>query len=133
MIHGGSSSNTTPATIGMVETVETRSKEEDIVKAVRKTRKLKGKVLPKLYKEDLGKFESSNENMLRSIACYHSNGVMGRAKCRSVYKATSYRNVSKMKWAVRIKVANCPSPRLVPYHRLMLYIKSIEIGKLYDV
>ena len=133
VIHGGSSSNTTPATIGMVETVETGSKEEDIVKAVRKTRKLKGKVLPKLYKEDLGKFESSNENMLRSIACYYSNGVMGRAKYRSVYKATSYRNVSKMKRAVRIKVANCPSPRLVPYHRLMLYIKSIEIGKLYDV
>ena len=133
VIHGGSSSNTTPATIGMVETVETRSKEEDIVKAVRKTRELTGKVLPKLYKEDLGKFESSNENMLRSIACYYSNGVMGRAKYRSVYKATSYGNVSKMKRAVRIKVANCPSPRLVPYHRLMLYIKSIEIGKLYDV
>ena len=89
VIHGGSSSNTTLATIGMVETVETRSKEEDIVKAVRKTRKLKGKVLPKLYKEDLGKFESSNENMLRSIACYYSNGVMGKAKYRSVYKATS--------------------------------------------
>ena len=133
VIHGGSSSNTTPATIGMVETMECRSKEEDVVKAVRKTRKLKGKVLPKLYKEDLAKFESSNKNMLRSIACYYSNGVMGRAKYRSVYKATSYRNVSKRKRAVRIKVANCPSPRLVPYHWLMSYIKSIEIGKLYDV
>ena len=133
VIHGGNSSNTTPATIGMVETMECRSKEEDIVKAVRKTRKLKGKVLPKLYKEDLTKFESSNENMLRSIACYYSNGVMGRAKYRSVYKATSYRNVSKRKQAVRTKVANCPSPRLIPYHRLMSYIKSIEIGKLYDV
>ena len=100
-LHGGSNSNTTPATIGMVETMETRSKEEDIVKAVRKTAKL--------------------------------NGVMGRAKYRSVYKATSYRNVSKRKRAVRMKVANCPSPRLVPFHRLMLYIKSIEIRKLYDV
>ena len=133
VIHGGSDSNTTPATIGMVETMETRSKEEDIVEAVRKTTKLKRKVLPKLYKEDLEKFESSNDNMLRSIACYYSNGVMGRAKYRSVYKATSYRNVSKRKRAVRVKVANCPFPRLVPFHRLMSYIKSIEIGKLYDV
>ncbi len=132
-IHGGSSSDTAAATIGMVETLETRSKEEDIVMAVRKTKKLKGKVLAKLYKEDLGKFEGSNDNMLRSIACYYSNGVMGRAKYRSVYKATSFRNVSKTKRAVRIKVANCPSPKLVPYHRLMSYIKSIEIGKLYDV
>lgn len=132
-IHGGSYSNTTPGTIGMVETIEHRSKEEDIVKAVRKTKKLKEKVLSKLYMEDLEKFESSNDNMLRSIACYYSNGVMGRAKYRSVYRANSYRNASKTKRAVRIKVANFPSPRLVPYHRLMLYIKSIEIGKLYDV
>lgn len=43
VIHGGSSSNTKPATIGMVETIETRSKEEDIVEAVRKTTKLKGR------------------------------------------------------------------------------------------
>ena len=56
-IHGGSNSNTTPVTIGMVEKMETQSKEEDIVKGVRKTTKLKGKVLPKLYKEDLGKFK----------------------------------------------------------------------------
>ena len=41
-IHGGSSSDTAAATIGMVETLETRSKEEDIVMAVRKTKKLKG-------------------------------------------------------------------------------------------
>ena len=128
--HGGSNSNTTQATIAMVKT---RSKEEDIVKALRKTAKLKGKVLPKLYKEDRRKFESSNDNMLRSIACYYSKGVMGRAKYRPVYKATSKRNVSKRKRDVRMKVAYCPSPRLVPCHRLMLYIKSIEIVKLYDV
>jgi hypothetical protein len=44
------------------------------VKAVRKTKKLKEKELLKLYKEDLEKFESSNDNMLQSIASYYSNG-----------------------------------------------------------
>ena len=34
---------------------------------------------------------------------------------------------------MRIKVANCPSPRLVPFHRLMAYIKSVDIGQLYSV
>lgn len=76
-IHGGSMVNTTPATIGMIEALE-RSKGEDIVKAMKKSKKMKGKVLPRLYKEDLIKFESSNDNMFRSIALYYSKGVMGK-------------------------------------------------------
>ena len=32
-----------------------------------------------------------------------------------------------------IKVGDCPTPRLVPYHRLMAYIKSIHVGKLFSV
>lgn len=52
VIHGGSSSNTIPAPIGMVETVET-------------------------FKEDLVNFENSNDNMLQSIACYNGNGGNG--------------------------------------------------------
>ena len=136
IINGGSLENTKPETIGMVEALETRCKEDDIIHAVKgesmKKSKLKGKVLPKLYKEELEKFESSGNNMLRSIAIYYSNGVMGRFKYRSVYKAFSFSYATNKKRAAHIKVAN-PTPRLVPYHRLMSYIKSIEIGKLYSV
>ena len=32
-----------------------------------------------------------------------------------------------------MNVADCPIPRLVPYHRLRSYINSIDIGKLYSV
>ena len=71
--------------------------------------------------------------MLRSIAVYYRKGVMGKDKYRLVYKDSSYRQVPGRKQAVRIKVANCPSPRLVPYHRLMSYIKSIDIGQLHSV
>ena len=39
-------------------------------------------------------------------------------------------HVPGKKGSVRIKVADCPTPRLVPYHRLMAYIKAIDIGKL---
>lgn len=129
-IHGGSLDGTVPATIGMVETLEKKCKEKDVLAAMGKCRKIRNKVLPKIYKEDLVQFESSNENMLRSIAVYYSSGIMGRDKYRSVYKASLYRKVSKKKRAVRIKVENCPTPKLVPYHRLMSYIKFIEVGKL---
>ncbi len=113
MIHGGSVENTAPATIGMIETLE-RNKEEDVVKAMGRSKKMKRKVIPKLYKEDLVKFESLDDNMFRSIAMYYSNGIMGRDKYRSVYKASPYKQVAKRKHAVCINVANCPIPKLVP-------------------
>ena len=86
-----------------------------------------------MYKEDLKKYEDSTDNMLRSIAVYYSKGIMGKNKYRRVYKASSHRQEPGKKRAARIKVANCPSPRLVPYHRLMAYIKSIDIGQLHSV
>lgn len=132
-IHGGSVDDMAPATIGMVETLERKCKEKDVLAAISKCRKIRNNVLPEIYKEDLVRFESSDENMLRSIVVYYSSGIMGRDKYRSVYKASLYRQVSKKKRAVRIKVANCPTPKLVPYHRLMSYITSIEVGKLHSV
>ena len=93
----------------MVEALETRCKEDDIIHAVKgvsmKKSKLKGKVLPKLYKEELEKFESSGNNMLRSIAIYYSNGVMGRVKYRSVYKAFSYSYATNKMRVLRLQTA----------------------------
>ena len=62
-----------------------------------------------IYKEDLTRYESLSDNMLRSIAVYYSKGVIG--KYRRVYKASSYRQEAAKKQASRIKVANCLSPR----------------------
>ena len=132
-IHGGSKVNLKPGTIGLLETMEKKCKEDDIVEGMKKCKKLKEKVLPGIYKEDLKEYESSDDNMLRSIAVYYSKGVMGEDKYRKVYKATSYKKVIGKKRAERIRVASCPSPRLVPYHRLMAYIKSIDVGKLHSV
>ena len=50
-----------------------------------------------------------------------------------MYKASSYKQVPERKHVVRINVENCPVPKLVPYHRLMSHIKSIDIGKLHSV
>ena len=131
-IHGGSKDNSKPGTIGMLETLNKKCKEDDIVDGMKSCKTFTEKVFPRLYQEDLKKFESSTDNMLRSIAVYYSKGIMGKDKCRRIYKASSYKQ-EPGKRAARIKVANCPSPRLVPYHRLMAYIKSIDIGQLHSV
>ncbi|XP_046857569.1 uncharacterized protein LOC124450957 isoform X2 [Xenia sp. Carnegie-2017] len=132
-IHGGSKDDTKPGAIGMLETLENKCKVGDIVKGLEKCSKFTSKVFPKIYKEDLKKFERSEENMLRSIAVYYSKGVMGKEKYGRVYKASSYEQICGSKRAKRVSVAKCPTPWLVPYDRLMQYIKSIDIGKLFSV
>ncbi len=134
-IHGGQS-NLKSGTFGMLETLDSKCSEQDVVSGVKKCQKIKGKVLPKVYKDlkrSLDNMLSSLDNMLRSIAVYYRKGVMGKGKYRLVYKDSSYRQVPGRKRAVHIKVANCPSPQLVPYHRLMSYIKSIDNGQLHSV
>ena len=58
---------------------------------------------------------------------------MGKVKYMSVYKDSTYSYSTHKKKYVRMTVANCPIPRLALYHRLMAYIKSIDIGKLYSI
>jgi hypothetical protein len=66
-----------------------RCSEQDLVSGMKKCRKIKEKVLPKVYKEDLSRYESSLDNMLKSIAVYYRKGVMGKDKYRLVYKDSS--------------------------------------------
>ena len=126
-IHGGNEENL------KLGTIEKKCKVDDIVEGMKTCKKLNEKVIPRMYNEDLKKYENSTDNKLRSIAVYYSKGIMGKDKDRRVYKASSYRQEPGKKRAAHIKVANCPSPRLVPYHRLMAYIKSIDIGQLHSV
>ena len=69
-IHGGQS-NLKSGTFGMLETLHSKCSEQDLVSGVKKCQKIKGKVLPKVYKEDLKRYESSLDNILRSIAVYY--------------------------------------------------------------
>ena len=58
---------------------------------------------------------------------------MGKVKYMSTCRNIAFECLAAKKKAVRIKVANCPIPKLVPYHKLMPYIKSVDIGKLFSV
>ena len=133
-INGGSRNKENgqlPGQVGLCQTTVKNCSNKVLVEVFSRSNKISKKVLPKVYKKGLTDFEKSNVNMLRSIAVYYSGGVMGKRKYRATYRDSSYRkNNSK---ATRIVVNSCAIPRLVPYNKLMPYIKSIDIGKLYSV
>lgn len=79
-IHGGRHGTNcrTPGEVGLCETTVKKCSNDILVKVFSKGQKIKKKVLPKVYKENLTKYEASDENILRSIAVYYSGGVMGK-------------------------------------------------------
>lgn len=132
-INGGQNKNNSrePAEVGLSETTAKKCTEKTMIKVFSKSKKITEKVIPKLYKKELSAFEESDTNMLRSVAVYYSGCVMEKRKYRATYRDSSY--AKKNSKAVRIAVNSCHLPRLVPYNKLMPFIKSIDIGQLYSV
>ena len=78
VIHGGTEINTHPAIEGMFNTLCKRSKLDDMTKLVSSNEKLQSRVASDHCSHQIRSFETSNENVLGSIACYYSGGVMGK-------------------------------------------------------
>ena len=83
-IHGGTEKNACPAIEGMFDTLCKRSKLAQLTKLVSSNEKLQASVASDHCSRKIRAFETSNENVLRSIACYYNGGVMGKRKYKSV-------------------------------------------------
>ena len=88
-VHGGSENNLTPAFDGMFDTLAKRCKVDKMKDYVLSQKILTKKVVSATYKEHSKAFESSPENVKRSIAVFYSSGVMGKRKYKSVRLALS--------------------------------------------
>jgi hypothetical protein len=131
VIHGAGVDCKRPAEVGLADATINKCSDSVLTEVFSNCPKITKKVIPKMYKPILHEYESSEDNMIRSISVYYTGGVMGKHKYRSVYKHSAYEYHGGK--ATRITVNNCPVPRLVPYHKLMPFIKNIDIGKLYSV
>lgn len=102
-----------------VGTALAKCPKDVLVDAMSSSKKFTGSVMPSVYKKSLKSYESSHENMIRSIAVYYSGGIAGKQKYRKIYKDSSYKVNSRGSKSIRLIVHDCPLPRLVPYNRLM--------------
>jgi len=133
-IHGGTPNNTMAAVTGLVDTLETKCKTDNIVKAVSRKRKLSNEVFPKIYNAQVKDFNKSQDNLLRSVSAYFNRGVLGKRKYRCLYRILSMKKSKrKGKKFEGIKIGSCKIPKLLPYNKMMDQVKSIDIGKIGDV
>ena len=134
-IHGGTEKNACPAIEGMFDTLCKRSKLEQMTKLVSSNEKLQTRVASDHCSRKIKAFETSNENVLRSIACYYTGGVMGKRKYKSVRLVLATKS-SKRKRGGRAPLCFMQKgriPKLLPYDKLMSHIKQVDIGKVYSV
>ncbi|XP_048587782.1 uncharacterized protein LOC116608628 isoform X2 [Nematostella vectensis] len=126
-IHGGS------AEVGLVDAALVKCSEKVISQGIERNKRIRNKIIPKFYNNNVKVFEKSNDNMLRSVGLYYAGGIMGKGKYRSVYRHSSYRTLPTKSKSLRMKVGKSNIPRLVPYNKLMPFINSIDIGLLRSV
>ncbi|CAB4000117.1 Hypothetical predicted protein [Paramuricea clavata] len=73
--------------------------------------------MPSIYKGNLKAYESSEENMIRSVSVYYCGGIAGKKKYRKIYRNSCY----KTKGRVHLS------------DKLMPFIKSVNVGNIYSV
>ena len=83
---------------------------------------IKNEVHNTLHNDWAAKCKESEQNILRTVNLYYSHDVMGKRKYISIRKDTS-----------NSKFDGKRIPNYSTYNSLIKYIKSVDIGRLYDV
>ena len=135
VIHGGTEENPRPAIEGMLDTLCKRSKLDDMTNLVSSNAKLQARVASAHCSREIRSFETSDENVLRSVAAYYSGGVMGKRKYKSVRLVLATKASTKKQGGREALCFMQKSriPKLLPYDKLVSYIKQVDIGKVYSV
>ena len=135
VIHGGTEENPRPAIEGMFDTLCKRSKLDDMTNLVSSNAKLQARVASAHCSREIRSFETSDENVLRSVAAYYSGGVMGKTKYKSVRLVLATKASTKKQGGREALCFMQKSriPKLLPYDKLVSYIKQVDIGKVYSV
>lgn len=133
-IHGGSEGCSTPVAVGLIDTLGTKFSKHTVASIICKRVNLAKKITKEFHQGKCRQYESSDENMIRSVAVYYGVGVMGKRKYIKARHSLAFQNItSKWKKSTRLKIADCSVPALVPYYKLVEFINSINVGTLHCV
>ena len=83
-IHGGTDNNKAPVLDGLWLTPIKEAAPSKLATYFSKSKKTLSKVVPKIVKESVVKFESSFQNKLRGVRVLYSNGLLSKEKYKSV-------------------------------------------------
>ena len=125
IIHGANKSDLSPAIRGMWDTITSSCNSQQVAILVEQSKEsTKNAIHDSLHKKWLLDIEQSKDNIIRSVNLYYSHDVMGKRKHVAIRKETACANANHKGRRL---------PNFVTCDTLMKYIKSFDIGTLYDV
>lgn len=132
-IHGGTDQNKAPVLAGLWVTLIKEAAPSKLASYFSKSQKTLNKVVPKIVKENVAKFESSFENKLRSVRVLYSNGLLSKEKYKSVRlnMSTSFNGASNKRSSLKF-MHDVTVPKLLSYPKLMQFVNSINTGNVKD-
>ncbi|XP_048585311.1 uncharacterized protein LOC125568043 [Nematostella vectensis] len=115
------STDQTPIMNGMWSTLINENPTQVIESLMTTSKVCTTKVIPSIVKNNVTKYEKSQENFVRSTALLYKGGLLTKTKYKELRK-------DKADFMQGVSV-----PRPVAYDRLMSYIKGINMGDVYDL
>lgn len=127
-MHGATDTDQSPAFDGMWATLINGSSPLRLASYISHSAKARKKVLPVVVKE-INQFAESKDNLKRSIKVLYSGGLLSKEKYKSIRTNVTMTNSSTAKGKCSIKIMPSVSwPKLVPYDKLINYIKTIDFN-----
>ena len=122
LIHGASSEDENPVLLGLIDTISAKFHVETVAKKLFKckpklTKALKEEAALQAALQSKSEFESSEENLLRSLIVYYSHNVFGKERYIKMRRASKSKNL----------------PNFVDYPKLSKHMRDISIGEVNDI
>ena len=124
LLHGGTKLKPGPTIDGLVDTVSSKFKSNDIASAFldKSKKSLQESFRKKVVKKWSKKYYRSSENELRSLNAYYSHDVLGKRKYLNLRKANS-----------QSKYEGIDLPNYIQYVDLAKAINKVDIGEYFDI
>ena len=134
VIHGGDSMNKQPVLDGIWLTLIKDSKPNRLKNYLANSKKIVKRVIPKIVKKSIETFEHSMENKIRSVKVLYSSGLISKEKYKSIRLnlTTSIGTANKKRLSLKF-MEGTRLPKILPYDKLVQFIKAVDIGDVKDI
>lgn len=132
-IHGGSEANKEYTLDGMWVTMVNVATPTQLINYCKKSKKVKQNALPLIVKDHVKSFENSTENKVRSLKVLYGKPMLSKEQYKSSRTNLTMTSKGNGKRQSLKLMPNVSLPKLLPYDKLIDFVKTIDIGNLKDI
>ena len=108
----------------------------DMREYISNSKKCMNSVIPSIVNSKVKEYEKSQANQIRSMRVLYESGLLGKRKYTSVRNSSDILNEPGAKKRKNQKAEILPGvevPKILPYKKLMSFLKTIDVGELKDL